>query len=230
MDAKEAKIILDKVVGQVFGYENPFTLDQFVQKYAFDIRLPQAVTDSTTGEETWTQTVNPTKFISMENAYKREDWDNRPKKPINSMQDILDAWNEINYTATSKQLDSINIAQSDSVMKGENVFRSNDCGNSKNLLFCDGIYKSEFIAAGQRAITSNFCIRIEDSSEVSNSFSISWSKKIVNGLFLHNCYDMYECMFCSHIEGKKFCIANMQFEEEEYMKIKDMVIRWALTE
>lgn len=230
MDTKEAKVILDKIIGQVFGYENPLTLEQFMQKYAFDIRLPQKVNDSTTGEETWTQTVNPTKFISMDNSRKRDDWEDRSRVPINNIQDILNAWNEINYTATSRQLDSINITQSDSIMKCENVFRSNDCGDSKNLLFCDGIYKSEFIAAGQRAISSTFCIRLEDSSSVSNSFSVSWSKKIVNGYFLHNCYDLYECIFCSHLEGKKFCIANMQFEEEEYMKIKDMVIRWALTE
>lgn len=40
---------------------------------------------------------------------------------------------------------------------------------------------------------------------------------------------MFECMFCSHITNKKFCIANMQFEEAEYRKIKDMVVRWMLT-
>lgn len=26
--------------------------------------------------------------------------------------------------------------------------------------------------------------------------------------------------FCSHIANKKYCIANMQFEEEEYFEIK----------
>lgn len=229
MDEKKVKEILDKIMGQIFGYENPFTLEQFMQKYAFDIRLPQKVNDSTTGEETWTQTVNPTKFISVKNAWAREDWDNRPKVAMKNIQDVLNAWNEINYTATDRHLESENVAQSDSIMSSENVYRSNDCGNSKNLLFCDGVYKSEFMAASQRVITSSFCIRTEDSNEVSNSFSITWSKRITNSLFLQNCYDMYECMFCAHVAGKKFCIANMQFEEEEYMKIKDMVIRWILT-
>lgn len=230
MDEKKAKKILDTILGQVFGYENPFTLGQFKQKYAFDIRLPQKVTDATTGEDIWTQYINPTKFISTQNAWAREDWDNRPKIEIKAVEDILNAWNEINYTAANRHLESISVSESDSIMSCENIFRSNDCGDSKNLVFCDGVYKSENIAASQRAISSTNCIRIEDSSFISNSFSIVWSKKIVNSFFLQNCFDMYECMFCAHIAGKKFCIANMQFEEEEYMKIKDMVIRWILTE
>jgi len=229
MDEKKAQTILDAIIGQIFGYENPFSIEQFLQKYAFDIRLPQKVTDSTTGEEVWTQYVNPTKFISTENAWAREDWENRPKIVIKDIQDVLNAWNEINYTAADRHLESENVAQSDSIMSSQNIFRSNDCGDSSNLVFCDGVYKSEFVAASQRAISSNFCIRLEDSSFVSNSFSIQWSKKVTNSFFLQNCFDMQECMFCAHIAGKKFNIANMQFEEEEYREIKDMVIRWILT-
>ena len=45
----------------------------------------------------------------------------------------------------------------------------------------------------------------------------------------HYCYDISDCMFCSHISGKRFCIANMQFSEEEYKRLKELVIRWVLT-
>ena len=30
--------------------------------------------------------------------------------------------------------------------------------------------------------------------------------------------------------GKKFCIANMQFEEAEYMELKQKVIEWMLSQ
>jgi len=229
MTEQQAKAALDKIIGQIFGYQNPMSLEQFMQKYAFDVRLPQQVTDSTTGEPTWTQSVNPTKFIAVKNAWARQDWENMPKRPINGIEDILAAWNEINYTATDRHLDSVNVAQSDGIYAAENVFRSTDCGRSKNILFSDGVFDSEFVAAGQRSQTSSFCARIEDSKESSNSFSVVWSQKIVNSFFIQDCGDMYECMFCSHITSKKFCIANMQFEESEYRKIKDMVVRWVLT-
>jgi len=224
----QAKEVLDKIVGQIFGYKNPFTLEQFAQKHAFDVRLPNLVNDSTTGEETWAQSINPTKFITVENAWAREDWSVRDKRELNTIEDILGAWNDINYTATERYLDSINVAQSDNIYTSENVYRSQDISDSKNILFSDGIFNSEYIASGQRSNSATFCIRIEDSKECSNSFGVSWSKKVVNGFFIHDCADIYESMFCSHVTNKRFCIANMQFEEEEYKKLKDMVIRWIL--
>lgn len=233
MTAAQAKEVLDKIVGQVFGYKNPYTLEQFMQKYAFDVRLPSQVNDVTTGQVTWASSVNPTRFITMDNARKRAEVDDWlvPKKPLASIQDMLAAWNEVNMTATERQIDSINFAESDMIYGSENVYRSQDIHESKNILFCDAIMGGtcEYVAASQRSHSSNFCIRLEDSKESSNSFAVSWSGKVVNSLFVHDCYDVYECMFCSHIASKQFCIANMQFEEEEYRKLKDIVIRWILT-
>lgn len=229
MNSSAAQATLDKIIGQIFGYKNPMTLDQFQQKFAFDVRLPQKVVDSTTGQDTWTQSPNPTKFIMTENAWKREDWDAMPKHEINSMEDLLSAWNDINYTATERYLDSINIAESDNIYSSENVYRSQDITQSKNIIFCDGVNQSENIVAGQRSQNLQTCGRIEDSTTCSNSFSVIWSKKIVNSLFIEDCGDMYECMFCSHITNKQFYIANAQYTEQEYRRIKDMVVRWILT-
>lgn len=228
MTPKQAQAMLDKILGQVFSQDASMSLEQFMRKYAFDIRLPQRVFDSTTGEPTWTQAVNPTKFISIKNAWGRDDWDGVPKRPINGIEDILTAWNEVNYTATDRHLDSLRVAESDNVYTSECVYRSLDVSDSKYVLLSDGVFGSEYIAAGQRSYNSSYSIRIEDSQQCSNSFSVVWSKKVVNSMFIQDCSDMYECMFCSHITNKKFCIANMQFDEEEYRKIKDIVVKWIL--
>jgi hypothetical protein len=231
MTEAEVKDVLDKIIGQIFGYKNPYSSEQFMKEYAFDVRLPVQVNDSTTGEVTWSQSINPVKFITMENGRNRatlDDW-KLPKREISSMEDILQAWNDINYTTTERQIDSINVSESDNVYGSENVYRSQDIEQSKNILFCDGSRSSEFIASSQRSNSSFFCARLEDSKECSNSFSVSWSAKIVNSFFIHDCFDMYECMFCSHMSSKKFCIGNMQFEEAEYKKLKDLVIRWILS-
>jgi len=230
MDTQAAKNIVDKIVGQIFGYQNPFTLEQFMAKFAFDIRLPQQVYDSTTNEPTWASSTNPAKFISFANSLKKPEgfWD-RPKRPINSMQDILTYWNETNDMATERYLDSLDVAESDDIRHSQSVFRSQNVENSKNIIFTDGSFNNEFLAACQRSQSSNFCIRLEDSGECSNNFSVSWSTKISNSFFIQDCANMQDCMFCSHMNSKRFCIANMQYEEAEYMKIRDMVIRWILT-
>lgn len=230
MTSQGAKTLLDKIVGQVFGFQNPYTLDQFQQKYAFDVRLPIQVNDSTTGGPTWSQSANPVRYITMDNAHNRSqnDW-LLPQRPLNSIEDVLAAWSETNLTTTERQIDSLNIAQSDNIYNSENVFHSQDINRSKNILFSDGVMDSEFVVAGQRSNTTSFGIRIEDSKECSNSFSVVWSGKVVNSMFINDCFDMYECLFCSHITSRKFCVANIQLTEEEYRRVKDMVVRWVLT-
>ena len=231
MDATIAKQILDKVIGQVFGYQNPLTLEQAMQKFAFDIRLPQQVYDSTTNESTWAQSANPGKFITMDNARKRsgvDDW-LIPKKQLNSLEDILAAWAETNFMATERQLESAITAESDNIYNSENVYRSLDINQSKNVVFCDAANKSEFVIACQRSQALSFCIRTEDSKECSNSFNVIWSAKVANSFFVQDCYDLMDCMFCSHIMSKQFCIANMQFDEAEYRRLKELVVRWILT-
>jgi len=145
MDAQVAKSITDKIVGQIFGYQNPLSLEQFLAKFAFDIRLPQQVYDSSTNEPTWASSANPAKFISFAKNWKKPEgfWD-RPKRPINSMQDILTFWNETNDMATERYLDSLNVAESDDVRHSENVYRSQNIEGSKNIVFTDGAVNNDY--------------------------------------------------------------------------------------
>jgi hypothetical protein len=231
MTSQEAKAVLDKIVGQIFGYQNPYTLEQFVQKFAFDVRLPAEVHDSTTGEPTWASSTNPTKFMTLDNSRKRAEVDDfmLPKRPLNNIQEILAAWNETNYTATERQIESINVHESDCIYNCENVYRSQDCSQSKNILFTDSGHHSESIAAVQRSKNITNSIRVDDSQNTDSSFSVSWSNKVSKSFFINDCFDVMECMFCSHIAGKRFCVANIQLEEAEYRKLEAEVKKWILT-
>lgn len=236
MTQQQAKELLDKVLGQVTGYQNPLSLDQFMEKFTFDIRLPQPVVDYTDGSTTWSQTTNPTKFVKLTNARgmnlgggsEKTDY-LRPKRSLNSIEDMLDAWGEVNVTTAEKYKDSVNVAQSDGIYYSENIYRSQDIRASKNVLFSDGLNGCENIVAGQRSGDSSYCVRIDDSGECSNCFNVSWSGRLTNCFFMHDTGDMQDSMFCTNISGKRFCIANMQFEEAEYRKLKDLVMRWILT-
>lgn len=236
MTNSEAQKLLDKIIAQVFGYRNPMTLDQFMAKFAFDIRLPQKVNDSLDGSVTWAQSTNPVKFVKLKNARDLEiggasaktDY-LRPKRSLGSIEDIMNAWGEINYTTTERYKDSLNVAESDNISYSENIYRSQDIRKSKNILFSDGLSSSKFIVAGQRSVDLTFSIRVDDSGNVTNSFNVSGSGNITNCFFMHDTADMQDSMFCTNIKGKRFCIANMQYEESEYLKLKDIVVRWILT-
>ncbi len=236
MTEKNAKQLLDKIVGQVFGYQNPHSLERFMTKFAFDVRLPQEVYDSFDGSKTWAQSTNPTRFVTMEHARNLEiagaspatDF-MRPKRPLESVEDILTAWNEINYTTTERTIESLHVSESDHVTHSENVYRSQDIHHSKNILFSDGLHECESVVASQRSAKSTYCVRIEDSGGCTNSFGVSWSGNVTNCFFMHDTGDMQDSMFCTNIKGKRFCVANMQYSEEEYKKIKQVVAGWILT-
>lgn len=231
MNDKMALEIVNKIFRCVFECENTYSLDELLEKFAFDINLPKQVFDSTTNEITWTDSIHNGKFITNQNMEKWEQtvgW-MQPKKEIHNLQELIDCWNQINLTTTERNYDSIQVIQSDTVYRCENVYRSTDCSDSKNIIFCDSCGYSEFLLASQRSGTCNFSIRCDDSKDCSNCYHVICSNKVKNSFFIQDCYDLDECMFCSHISSKRFCIANMQFEEKEYYEIKKVIIQWILS-
>lgn len=222
--------IINKIFQNIFDKDNPYSLDSLLEKFAFDIKLPKQVNDSTTNEITWADSINSGRFITNKNMEKRDSTEGwmLPKKEINNLQELIDIWNTINLTVTERVYDSINTEKSDTIYRCENVYRCTNCNDSKNIVYCDSCSRSEFLLASSRSITCNFCIRCDDSKACSNSYNIICSNKVSNSLFIQDCFDLYECMFCSHIASKRFCIANMQFEEQEYYEIKKLIVEWIL--
>lgn len=230
MNDNVALNIVNKIFNNVFDSNNTFSLADILDKFAFDIKLPNQVNDSTTNEITWADSINSGKFITNQNMQKRDEtigW-MLPKKDINSLQELFDIWNSINLTTTERFINSTNVIKSDTIYGCQNVYRCSNCNDSKDIIYCDSCGNSEYILASQRSGNCNFCIRCDDSTNCSNSYSVIYSNKVSNSLFIQDCFDLYECMFCSHIASKRFCIANMQFEEEEYYEIKKLIIDWIL--
>ena len=214
----------------IFGQKNHLTLDQLRDKFAFDIKLPTKVNDSTTGEVTYSAMPNAESYIKNGNIaqYERDKGWILKKKDTKSIDQIIQIWKTINYTTTERVYDSENVVMSDPIYNSTNVYASTNCGNCKNILFCDGTYDSEFAIACQRSTGINFCLRVDDSNSCTNSYNIICCSKISNSFFIQDASNLNECMFCSHISDREYCIANMQYEREEYLFIKQQVIKWIL--
>ena len=225
------KEIIDKTFKGVFGVNNPFTNEEILEKFGFDMELPVKVNDSTTNEESWTVAVNQKKFMTPTNIEKIDSTKGwmRDKEEITSLEDILRIWNEVNYTTTERNYDVVNVVESDTIYNGENIYRSCNSGRGKNYVYCDGMWDSEYAVCCKRSATCEYCIRVDDSSKCNNSYNVICSGGITNSLFINDCSDLYECMFCSHISSKKYCIANMQFEKDVYFAIKEQIIKWIIS-
>ena len=230
MNEAQAKLILDKIVGQVFGYQNPLSLEQAQARFAFDVRLPQQTFDAETGVPVWVAALNDNKFRTMQSVQKDHgtNADLRDARQLDSIQDVIAAWNEVNVASANRQINSSDVAESDGVYNSQAVYRSVDVRKSNHILFSDGVDSCEYVVAGQTSKKSAYSIRVEDSKNVVSSFNVTWSNQISNSLFIQDCFDVQDCLFCAHIAGKQFCIANMQYSEAEYKRIKDIVVRWVL--
>lgn len=231
MKEPETLKLINDIYKIVFNQENNNSIEEILQKYAFDIKLPKEVHDSLTNETTWADSINSSSFITltnMEERDKNEGW-MLPKQEINSLEDIINIWHKINYTTTERVFDSLNVSKSDTIYRCQNVYHSTDCFDCKNIIFCDSCNSCEYSIASQRSGTCSYCIKVDDSKDCSNSFNVIYSNKVSNSLFIQDCFNLYECMFCSHIANKRYCIANMQFTEEEYFTIKESIIKWILS-
>lgn len=230
MDDNKALEIIDKIFNNIFEQKNTESLDKLLNKYAFDIKLPRQVYDSTTNEVTWTANINSNQYITnrnMENKGNEKGW-MLSKKEVESLDEIINIWKSINYTTTERIYNSENVIKSDPIYQCQYVYQSTNCGDSNNIIFCDGCYNCTYTLASQRSNHLNFCIRVDDSNNCSNSYNVICSNKISNSLFIQDCSNLYECIFCSHISNKNYCIANMQFEEEEYYLIKKEIVNWIM--
>lgn len=228
MNDRQCKSVMDEIFMEIFERKCPLGIEDLLSECAFDIRLPNKVIDAVTGKETWASSINSNKYISQTNMQKYDRYKGwmRPKKEINSLDEILKLWDKVNFTTTERIYDSINVSKSDTIYNCENIYRSQDCRSCKNTIFTDGCANSEYIIACQRSSNCNYSIRVDDSNNCSNSYNVICSSKISNSFFIQDANSLHECMFCSHISNCRYCIANMQFDKEEYKSIKEEVMKW----
>lgn len=230
MSETEALDLAKKIIFSVFQKQSNQDLDHIYEMYAFDAKLPYQVLDSTTGEVTWADSINFDQYITLqnsENSDKENGW-KKKRETITSFEDLMRFWNQINYVTTERVYDSENVSKSDTIYRCQNVYHSVNCNDSSNLIFCNGVGSSENMLASSRSFHCTNCIRTDDSVDCSNSYNVICSGKISNSIFIQDCSNMDECMFCAHLSNERFCICNMQFEEEEYYVIKDAIINWIL--
>lgn len=230
MTDPQIKHITDYIFKEVFGRDNAFTLNQLQDKFVIDIPRLRKVACDLSGENTWTFSSSNEKVASQKAIEKRfgEDEWMRPLRGLNSIEDILKAWQEINFLTGEKYINSKDTSESDSIYSSSNIFQSISIFDSKNIIFGYKLFDCNYMFASRDDSSCNLGIRVKESIYCSSSFEVSWSNKVSKSMFIHDGFDLYECLFCSHLRSKKYCIANMQFEEDEYFKIKQMVIDWIL--
>ena len=71
MKPSDFKTICNQIFQGIFGRDCPYDLPELKEKFAFDLKLPELVKDSTTGEDTYSAVANGKTYITDRNSQKR---------------------------------------------------------------------------------------------------------------------------------------------------------------
>ncbi len=228
MESKNLENTANVVFKDVFGQPNRYTDRELEELFAYDMPLPKKRKSSISGDYTWGTFAEGEKAASsaeLMNAFAKEGY-MRPKKDLNSVDDILKHWNEINVQVGEKYMESRDVEESDGVYNSSGVYRSQLIIDSQNIAFSYNNSTSKYLIGSRDNKACTFGIRMNQSIYCSSSYEVIWGKKISRSMYINNCGDLYECLFCANLSSKKYCVANMQFTKEEYDRIKQMVLKW----
>lgn len=231
MIEREAVTTANRIFRAIFERDNPYSLQELQMKFAKHLDLPTEVVDTRSGEKTYTILPDFGSFITEKNSelYGQNNGWLIPRHPIRNLRELFELAKTNNFLTTERVYDSENVHLSDPIYKSENIYGSTNCGRSKNLLFCSGTYNSNFSIASARSDGVDFCLQADDSNSCTNSYMVICSGKISNSLFIQDASNLHECILCSHLNNKSFCVANMQFSEKDYFYLKRQIVEWLFT-
>ncbi len=231
MDEKTAKEIVNYAFKDIFGRDNPFSLDEIKERFAYGIELPRKVKDSMTGGDAWVvgnedhKVINSTTF---EELAKKDGW-MKPKKEIKKLDDALKYWDDIAYFPVERLYkNATDCYGSDHVYASSQIYCSAKIEDSQKMVFCNHMINCKYQVASSYTYNSQTGLRNIDSNYSSANFAVVWCTKAAKCMYLSSCIDTYECILCANLVSKKYCIANMQFTKEEYMPIKEALIDWTI--
>ncbi len=199
----------------------------FKKLFAQDILLPDRYTaQKGTGDIYCTPDYGYKHFISQEEIQKIVDVNNyvEPTTPLSSLSEVLTKMQNLAFFRGSKSINSDVVEESDNIYSSNYVLSSACLYSSQKMIYCYNMTASEYMLASKNSKESGFGIRIIDSGSITGSFDVSFSAKSAHSYFCHNCFDVRDCMFCFHLASKQYCIANMQYSQEDYEKLKKQIL------
>ena len=106
MSQEQALEIIQKIFQAIFENDNPFSLEEIKDFFAFDLCLPERVKDSITNQLTWVNPCRNKAFITNFNMQKKEREEGwmREKQDIHNLKELLTLWEDVNLMTTEESM------------------------------------------------------------------------------------------------------------------------------
>lgn len=90
--------------------------------------------------------------------------------------------------------------------------------------------QSEYVFGSETLLSSKFCIKCYNSTNLTRCFEVSDSNSCSDCYFCHNCENVTEGLFCFNAKGLRYAIGNKQVSKEEYQRIKTLLLEHITSE
>jgi len=84
--------------------------------------------------------------------------------------------------------------------------------------------ESEYIFGSETLLSSKFCVKCYNSTNLTRCFEVSESNKCSDCYFCHNCENVTEGLFCFNAKGLRYAIGNKEVGQDEYKRVKRMLL------
>ncbi len=91
---------------------------------------------------------------------------------------------------------------------------------SEDSMYCNRISHCKFIQDCYICYRTEFGYENVYCHESNNLFFSRESEACLDSYFLYDCRNCSDCILCTNLRNKKYCIENVQYSKEEYLKMK----------
>ncbi|MBI5046331.1 hypothetical protein HZC07_01220 [Candidatus Micrarchaeota archaeon] len=165
------------------------------------------------------------KILSFEEALSRK------AEPINlnEMKDIdslLTAVQErFEYGGNKVLGNSEDVVESDNIMDGVHIYRSNDVLNAENIAYSQMLIRGSKFAFGcSWSDRVSFSINCSELSMVTRSFESGFMVNTSDAYFSYNCIDCNDVIFCFNQRAKRHAIGNTVLGRDTYNALKKKLL------
>jgi len=221
------KELYEVIWKQVFAEVGVIEAEKTKVLWTKDIILPTENKCEVSGEPVWlSPEYGYKRFMTETESMKRTNEDNfmEPKSEMKNLSDVIEKVKKVAMFKGSRMVNSSVVEESDDVYSSNIVYNSAHIYSSQKIIWGHNLVQSEYLMASKGSKNCTFSIRCFDSVNVSNSFDVSFCANTSNSMFCHDCFDVRDCLFCFHLASKRFCIANVQYEEAEYNELKKKIV------
>ena len=120
--------------------------------------------------------------------------------------------------------DNMNIGECSVIQHATNAYRTSAAVYCKDVAFSFWPRHSSFMFGCDSIHTSSYCINCYNSQRLTRCFELDGCSDCSDCLFCHNVENCSDCMFCFNVKAKRYSIGNVEYQKDEYLRIKSLVL------